>query len=157
MPSEIYPSDYQLTNNTEVFLIKKEPFAGNFVKCSIISVNERNKTPFQKCVIPTDVVNNFKFCAVIEMSANGNWTQKYDYSKHKYDCVSVLDKYPNKLVVFGNKIGERKIKINDEFMHIERGDCLLLDTHNDTIVHNVTRAKIIYETIKAKNLCNNVR
>ena len=75
---------------------------------------------------------------------NNAWIRTYEYNDHKYDYVVVLEKHADDLTVFGNKIGERTIKIDNNHTHIERGDHLLLDTHCNTVVHNVTRIKMKY-------------
>lgn len=152
MPKEILSENH--IEPCEEILISKVVFDKFRIKCTTISLNERNKTPFHRSILPIANVQNFEFGTVIEISSNGRWTKRYDYHAHKYDCVSVLDKFADKVVVFGNKTGEISIKIDNMPINIERGDLLLLDTHSNTIVHNITRAKIIRETQKLQAMCN---
>ena len=152
MAHEILPEEH--VEPCEEILIKKVVVDRFKMKCTTISLNKANKTPFHRSILPIANVQNFEFGSVIEISENGRWSKRYDYHAHKYDCVSVLDKFADKVVVFGNKTGEISIKIDDMPINIERGDLLLLDTHNNTIIHNITRARIIRETQKLQAMCN---
>ena len=145
----------------EYFLIDKTYiYNGEAEKCALISLNPRAQNPFCKTVFNIrHSPNPFGFGSVIQITnINGSmrncykiderntaWIQTYKYNEHKYDYVVVLEKHANNITVFGNKIGERAIEINNNYTHIERGDHLLLDTYNDTVVHNVTRAKMKYD------------
>ncbi len=134
-----------MSTEQEYFLIEKEYLMNEEEKCSLISLNPRDQKPFCKVVFNVRYTKNpFGFGSVIKPIENNGWNRLYKYNEHKYDYVIVLEKHKNNLTVFGNKIGERTIKIDNDYTHIERGDHLLLDTHYDTIVHNVTRAKMTY-------------
>lgn len=138
---------------TEYFLIDKEYAMNEEEKCSLISLNPRDKKPFCKVVFNVRYKpNSFGFGSVIKSVENSGWSRVYKYNEHKYDYVVVLEKHKNNLIVFGNKIGERNIEINNDYTHIERGDHLLLDTYHDIVVHNVTCAKMKY-AIQKKAYC----
>lgn len=138
---------------SEEILIKKFPVDRFNMKCTTISLNKNNKRPFHRIIIPIAVAQYFEFGSIIGISENGRCETKCDYQNHQYDCASVLDKFSDEVVVFGNKIGEISISIKDIPVNIERGDLLLIDAHHNCIVHNITRAKIIRETQKLQAMC----
>ncbi|MBR3510892.1 MAG: hypothetical protein IKN73_02415 [Alphaproteobacteria bacterium] len=154
MAKEIYLSESE--TNSKVFLISKEYiYNGGTEKCSVVSVNPRDETPFTKiCFDVRYVQNPFGFGSVLKMSEKGEWSRQYKYSEHSYDYVGVLDKRNNIIIAYGNKFKEISIDIKNMNINIERGDELLIervcypDHYDFNIIHNVTRAKIQYEIQK---------
>ena len=71
--------------------------------------------------------------------------KQVDINEKEGGFFGFFKKGTNKLVVYGNKTGERTI---NSPIKAERGDYLLLHTKHNTIIHNVTRAKMKFEIQK---------
>ena len=129
---------------THYFMIDKASFDnGATERCSVISLDATSENPFRTAVFYTRYeANPCGFGSIIKKNEYNNWVRTLKYNEHNYDYVVVLEKGTNKLVVYGNKTGERTI---NSPIKAERGDYLLLHTKHNTIIHNVTRAKMKFE------------
>lgn len=131
---------------SKYFVIDKDYIRnGTAESCSVISLNPENTNPFCKIIIETRYkANPNGFGSIIQIENGGQWIKIHNYNEHSYDCVVVLEKYTDKLAVFGNKIGERFISTQNNTRSVERGDHLLLDTSRNAIIHNITRERMKY-------------
>ena len=122
-----------------------------------ISLDSFDKKPYQRT---KENINND--LGSIYLTDGQKWTKLYDYKDHNYEQAVVLDIDPiiRMLFVYGNKIGNQCVKINqhcqllpsgrviDPFYTFYRGDNLLLYQNRSNkfnIIHNITRAAIRYE------------
>ena len=132
---------------THYFMIDKDSFNnGAAERCSVISLDATSDNPFRTAIFHTRYeANPCGFGSIIKMNDHNYWVRTLKYNEHNYDYVVVLEKATDKLVVYGNKTGERTI---NSPIKAERGDYLLLHTKHNTIIHNVTRAKMKFEIQK---------
>ena len=132
---------------THYFMIDKDYFDnGTAERCSVISLDATSENPFRTAIFHTRYkANPCGFGSIIKMNDHNYWVRTLKYDEHNYDYVVVLEKGIDKLVVYGNKTGERTI---NSPIKAERGDYLLLHTKHNAIIHNVTRAKMKFEIQK---------
>lgn len=122
-----------------------------------ISLDSFDKKPYQRTKGDTS-----KVLGALYETDGQKWTKLYDYKDHNFEQAVVLDIDPDirMLFVYGNKIGDRHIKLAehrqiamasstpDPIHTFNRGDQLLLSQNTSNkfnIIHNITRAAIRYE------------
>ena len=125
-----------------------------WIEYKYISINNNTKMPYQKTSLDINNSKDLRFGDLFEI-VNDKLILNHKYNEHRYDVVVVLDtdKVNQKLLVFGNKIGQqiidKKLNTGYDFTFCERGDKLLIEKHgfggDYQIVHNITQAKMKYD------------
>ena len=122
-----------------------------FVRYEYISINNNAEMPYEKTSLFANKHKEIHFGDLFEI-VNDTFITNYNYKDHEYDLAVVLgeDKTNQKLLVFGNKIGEqiidKKNNPNHNYTFHQRGDKLLLKNTDKgyQIIHNLTQAKLKY-------------
>ena len=123
-------------------------------KLSLISLDDFNKEPYSK-IKYTSYLSAPQIGSIIKLNANGEPKEEIKYHDHSFEYAVVLGIKDLKLLVYGNKIGEKIIDDNlntnnnpmsPSIYEFKRGDKLLLEINKKIrIVHNITVAKLKYE------------
>ena len=119
-----------------------------------ISLDEFNKKPYAKFEW-TSIYDEPKIGSTITLDTKGHPKTWLEYREHDFEHAIVLGAKDLKLLVYGNKIGEKiiddNLNINNNPMspsiyEFKRGDELLLEINKKIrIVHNITVAKLKFE------------
>ncbi len=123
-------------------------------KLSLISLDVFNKKPYTK-ILYTSNNSAPKIGSIIKLGDNYEPKEELQYHDHSFEYAVVLAVKDLKLLVYGNKIGEKIIEDNltintnptsPSIYEFKRGDKLLLEINKKIrIVHNITVAKLKFE------------
>ena len=118
-----------------------------------IATNEFDKMPFKRIKMPLHNETGSLFEIY-----NDAWTKIAGYTEHSFEYAVILGIKDLKMLVYGNKIGEKiiddNLTINNNptyptIYHFNRGDKLLLEVDKRIrIVHNITLAAAKYNMLQ---------
>lgn len=136
-----------MTKSSIVIVIKSTLKPNNTYTLSTISIDSLDKLPFD--IKTMNSIRSPQSGDMFEILDKSTWKFKSAYSIHTYELATVLgeDKENHTLLVYGGKIGEETVAIENNRNFYQRGDLLLLNEYARNkfeIVHNITQAIMKY-------------